>query len=575
MAKIEDTDRFFIGAIEASMPDHLIEEGKIRRLINGRFVEGAITNAIGFDEISYEFIPILLGRGVNKRNNTYPYTSPISHEELIQRGDMQLFAPLSNILGNFLVFCISGSLYRLDLDTKEVVEITPLNACLPDNSNIYPLSFVDNDGGTYGVGGYLVIFNYPNKSILVNHETARLALESNYEVIPSRLGATAGSRLFTISGDNLLWASDPLGGYNSLAPLTFEETISPSGTYTGQIFTIGSSLDIEKVTAVCRLPRYSAPFQDFAAQQLVVSTRNKKYLIAAALPRESWESSQFISYLGSADGIAGANACTLIGERIVYISTRGRIKTLGQDEQLETSLSETFLDDPLGQYLNYNETELYYRDWYKDLDHSRSILKFSKNRLYATVYPYKTPALGRLGEKSYSYSHRALAVGSLDSTTQLGSQANISWEGFYDWLNPIGLTTIADEVYVASKDSYGRIKFYKENLNKIDNHNTVIYTRGYLAKFDGRSKSILEGYLYFRKINGNLHIKISYNVDGKWVLGNECETSSKLYRFSFRANKCISNFYSVPLKIEIVHNGCRFELAGINISGETHKLERL
>lgn len=566
MPRIEDRDSVFVGTIEASLPSNVVTEGVVKRLINARFVEGAITNGIGFDELPFTF----------EKEGESPFTSPVTHQQLLELGDVQLVAPLVNIAGKFLVSVISGIAYKYDLESLTVSDITPRDSFLPENSSIYPLSYTDNDGGTLGVGGYLVIFNYPNKCILVNHEQARLA-NSNpdaYEVIPSRMGTTSGIRLFAIQGDILLYVSDPLGDVGSLAPLTFEETLSPSGTYTGQVPNIGSALDIERVTALCRLPKYGSPSQDFLAQQLVVSTKHKKYLIASGSPRSSWDDIQFISYISSADGMSGTGACTLVGQTIVYVSTDGRFKTLSQDQELETALSETFLDDSLGQYLNRDEVNLYHRDWYRKLDHSRSLLKYSKDRLWGTSYPVVVPAIDKFGNSILAPTHRALAVGSLDSTTKLGPQASISWEGFYDWLQPIGLVTLDDDLYVVSKDEYGRIKYYVRNLEKLDNHTSIIYTRGYFGQEGGYSRSLLEVSLYFRRIYGNINIKIYYAVDNEWILGSNCFTSSKLCRFSMSTNKQKTDDTSIPLRIEIDHKGCRFELSSIRVKGEQHRQEK-
>lgn len=564
MPLFNDQDRFFDGNLDASIPKSLLPEGSVARIINGRFVEGAITNAIGFDEL-----PVVFGKGVNTRLPT----SNTTFQDILVRGDVQLAAPLENITGKFLVVVISGILFRIDIATCMAADITPKNACLPGSSHIQPLSYVDNDGGTYGVGGYLVIFNWPNKTIFVTSDGARLARTQGpfWETPPARMGATAGNRLFIISGENLMYASDPLGGADSLAPLTFQETLDPTGAFFGQVFTIGSALDIEHITAICRLPRYFGSAQAFLAQSLLVSAVNHKYTVAASAARATWEPSQFISYAGSADGISGSLACTNIGDVVSYIANTGRTKTIGQDTEFATGLSETFLDDPLGQYLCHCEASLYYRKWYENLDHSRSIVTFNKSRLYATVYPIQVPAIDRFGGKFFSPSHRALAIGSLDSTTRLGPTASIAWEGFYDWIKPIGIVTIDNVLYVVSKDEYGHIRYYKQNLEKVDEHSTTIYTRGYLFKAPGKVKSLSEITLYFRRLNGPITVRISYLINDEWICGANCTVSSKLQRFSFRDSRCKTDDSSVPLKIDIDHNGCKFELATINVEGELFK----
>jgi len=380
MAAIDDQDRFFSGQHSSSIPRHLIGEGTVARLINARFIEGAITNGVAFDEL-----PVTFSEGINQR----VFASRVTYDELLARGDVQLLGPLVNFTGKFLVCVISGVLFLIDLRDLKAWDVTPIDSFLPTSSLQHraPLSYIDNDGGTYGVGGYFVLFNWPNLPIFINQEGARLSKgQKLFEMPPMRLGATGATRAFTISGSNIMWASDPVGGAESLAPLTYKETID--GDFKGQTFTIGSALDIEYVTNISRLPRFSGPTADFLAYNMLVSTQNKKFTIAAGFPRATWEVSQFINYTGSLDGIASPLASTNIGDVLLYVSTTGRIKTIAQDQERETGLTETFLDDPLGQYLCHCEASFYFREWYRTLDHSRSMMTFNRDRLYTSVYPF-------------------------------------------------------------------------------------------------------------------------------------------------------------------------------------------
>jgi hypothetical protein len=533
----------------------------LRRLINGRFVKGAITNGIGFDQLD-----------VTYRNNERIFASQVTYNELLKRGDVQLVAPLENIAGRFLVVVISGVLFQIDTDTNKAIDITPIDANLPLQSYVSQLSHIDNNGGVNGVGGYLVIHNWPNKSILVDHVEARTADENNFEVPPSRMGVTAGRRAFIITGDNLMMASDPFGGASRLAPLTFSETLQtdPPGTYLGQIFTMGSPLDVSKVTAIARMPSYLSASEEFLARTVLVSTKDSKIVIAAASPRATWDSSQFISYAGSGDGIAGPLAVTNVGDVVFYISTSGRIKTIGQDQERETGLSETFMDDSLGQYLCKDEANFHYRPWYRDLDHSRSVVKFNRDRIYATAYPIKAPAITKFGDRVYSPTHRAMAVGSIDPNTRLGPTAAVAWEGFYDWMQPIGITTINGRAYVVSKDEHGKVTYHRENFSKVDDHQTTIYTRGYFNKSLSASKSMTNCELYFRVLNGPIKATLSQLINEKWERVGTCTITSKHHSFSFKDARGRTNAPVIPLRIELDHKGCRFELESIMVDGETH-----
>ena len=566
MALITDQDRFFSGGHDSSTPANLLEEGTIARLLNGRFAEGAITNALGWDELPLEFVG---------GNNIRVPNSPNSYGDLLKQGDIELFAPVRNINGSYLTFVLSGRLLQMDLETMLVRDITPIDSFLSDQSlSQYPLSYIDNSGGVFGVGGYLVIFNYPNRPIFVGPNGARVSRASLYETPVSRMGVTVANRAFVISGDNLLYASDPLGGSSPNAPLTFVETLSPAGAYYGQIFALGSVLDLAQVTCLSRIPRLMGPSQEFLAQSVLAFTTNQKFIIAGGEQRALWDTTQFISYAGSSEGAAGPLCSTNIGSTVAFIADTGRIKLLSQDLDKESALAETYFDAALGQYMNYNETEFYYRPWYEKLDFSRSVIRFNQDRLFATVAPFFANAINNAGKPTYSYSHSALAVASLDEATRIGAQATVSWEGFYDWFNPASILTLGRETYVWAKSPAGKNAVYVLNRSKIDDHSTVIYTRGYFAGINSGAKSLSAVTLYFRRINGPIQVEISYLVNGRWVVGGTCNISSKSARIPM-TTALMSDDWSISLRLTIHHRGCPFELKSIRVTGEGFVQEKL
>lgn len=559
--RARDQDIVFTGNQRASTPKNLISAGEVSRLLNARFTEGAISNGVGFEEFKPQFhVP-------GKRL----FASNVTYQQLLNQGDVQLVAPLQTLSGKFQIMVISGILFSIDLRTGLAYDITPPDANLPLSSSTSQLSYLDNGGDVYGVGAYLVIFNYPNLPIFVSQYGARLSQPERGEMPVARLGASASNRVFIISGENILWASDPLGGAENLAPLTFRQTYDASTGFTGQIFSIGSALDVQHVTALCRLPKFLGPNQAFLGQNLLASSLRQKNIIAAGTPRDAWEgNTQFITYAGSSDGIAGPLACTPVGDNVVYVSISGQIKTIAQDQQRETGLSETYLDDPLGQYACCWESDFSHKPWYAHLDHTHAMLKYNRNRLFVSVFPVKHPGIGRFGKIQYSNCHRALAVASLASETLLGPNAAMTWEGFYDWLNPVGLITVGDTFYVVSKDQYGRNSYYYSDLRCSCPAPSIIYTRGYFNAPDARSRSVSCGYLYFRIMNGEFPINISMLIDGNWVCVSEGTTCGRVYKFTTSKQHDKTESASVPLKISLEHGGCRFELESVKLDGEYH-----
>lgn len=560
MPIILDSDPFFTGELQGSAPKAALQQGQISRLLNGRFVEGAITNAVALEELNFTYF--------NKGKNVY--TSNVSYEHLMYRGEIQLYAPLSNKFGEYHILLVNGILLQIDCATGVARDITPTDSMLPKKGG--NLTYLDNDLGVYGIGGYLIIYNYPNRPIFVNHLGARVSNELTYEMPPSRMGVTASNKALVVTGDNLFAVSDPFGGSNSLAPLTFAQTYEPGGLYEGDIYTVGSPLDEEYITCVSRLPKYLGPNQDFIAQNVLIHTKYRKYIIALGANRADWSNIAFQTYAGNSDGAAGPLASTNVGSSLVYTSTQGRVKLITQDQQKETSYAETFFDDALGQYVCANEVNFHHRNWYKDLDHSKSILKYVDNNLFATVYPTEVPCIDRWGNEYICKSNAALAIASIDSRDRIGANAPLSWEGFYTDINPVGIMSMGNKVYIASKDSYGRNKFYKLNYNKSSTSTTVLYTRGYMLNDNSGSKkkALSALHLYFRVLQGCITTRVYQGSNNKWEKIGEVTSSDKLHKFS-GFGKHITDSSSIPLKIEIDHKGCKFELESISLLGEALK----
>lgn len=557
---IPDGDRYFIGKQDSSTPFGLLPSGVISRLYNGRFVKGAISNAVGFDEIEVRYF-----QGTEKK----VFGSRVTYQDILTKGDVQNVAPLQNIGGRFLVAVISGILFLINTADGLAYDITPTDANLPTSSEYNNLSHLDNNGGVFGLNGWQIIFNYPNLPIFINHQGARLSKPAEGEMPIARLGATVGNRCAIIVGDNVLLMSDPLGGASGLGPLTFHQILDPSTGFTGQKHTIGSSLEAEYITALARLPKFLGPNLDFLALNLLASSRKHKYIVAAGAARDSWNNMQFITYAGSTEGFSGPLATTSIGDNTAYISTSGRIKLLSQDQQRETALAESFFDDNLGQLLNKNESQYYFREWYKTLNHSRSMLKFSNNRLYASVYPVKYPAIGKYGQAQETLTHKALAVASLDSKSLIGPTVSMEWEGFYDTISPVGMVTMDEDLYVVSKNKYGNVKYLKSNKVRRSASPTTICTKGYFEKVPGTSKSLLSGSIFFRQICSEISVTISYLSNNRWKSLKPYITDKKLLKFTIREDRERSLSSSIPLQIEIDHRGSPVEVEAILVNGET------
>lgn len=560
MANLPSNDRYFSGSVKASVPSFTLGEGDVRRLINSKFIEGAITNGVAFDKFEITY---------SEGNDKFVYLSNATYGDILNRGDVQLVAPLETPSGKYVVAVISGILFRIDLESLIATDITPADALLPDSSMSQSLSYLTNDGGVSGVGGTLVIYNYNNRPIFVTDRSARLSDVAEYEMPPARLGVSAGNRIFNISGKNILWVSDPFTG-KSNAPLTFEETLKVGADYYGQVGKLGSSLGDEFVTGMCRLPKYLGPSQDFLAHSVYVTTRNHHYIIQASAPRSTWDDIEFVAYAGAFEGFAGPLASTVMGSNIVYISTKGRLRTVTDNQKADTSLTNDNLDENIGQFLCPCESNFYHRTWYEGLDHSKSVIKYAGERLYFTAYPFYTTAINKAGRTVKAISHRALGIGNRGGLSTLGPEAILSWEGFTDYINPTAIITYTDDtVLVVSKNEYGKIEFFKNNLRNITDKTSTIYTRGHFSN-DKPNKGITlkRGSIYFRQpLSKDMTINISYLANGVWMQGSTCSIDGNLVKFSIeKPTKTFDS--SVPLKIEIDHKGCRFEIASIELSGE-------
>ena len=492
-----------------------------------------------------------------------------------------LGATLENSAGEFLICIISGRLIQIDLDDCIAYDITPLNACLPQTSCQSNLSYLANAGSIQGTGGYLVIYNWPNHPIFVTPQGARVAdsRPPTFEMPPARLGTTAGLRAYVIQGNNTLVPSDPFGSAYPLSPLTFNENLNPDegGGFFCETYTIGNFLDNPCVTAMCSFPVFGESPQEFG-NALIISTENSKYFFDADSVRSTWRTNPgLFTQFGSGDGISNSLACTEIHSNIIYGSTYGRYKSLSQDQERNTNFTETSIDEGLGQFLCKNETEFHFRDWYKDLDHSRHSLKFARERLLATAAPTIAPAIDKFGNAVTTPTHRALAVASFDPNSELGETTRLNWEGYYDYVHPVSISAIGDNFYIFDKSPVtGLNRFLTMDFTTYSEEDSVVYTRGYFSSSQqqqqpAKSKTLTEVSLYFRNNPGTAPVTVSYLSNNKWIPLGTCNGPSKRksYEFTPRA-KCRTNADHIPLRVEIHHKGCWFELESIRVQGEGH-----
>jgi len=350
-------------------------------------------------------------------SSTGSYTRPtgfqVSWEEVFSSGKFQAFIPYSIGPDYYNIWIVSGFLFLINLETFAV---SVLN--LADPVNIY----ADRINWS-NAGNYLVIFDWPNRPLILEGIEIRRSDPAAFEVPASVLGALNQNRLVIASAGIDWTAGDPAGSpATPNAPITFTEIILPSTGFTGdqyQIPTANKNNDV--ITAMGFLQVLD---KSTGIGSLFVSTNYATYSYPTYLPRADWLDSGTSAVFGSLllpIGIVGQRAHVNVNSDVVFRSPDNEIYAFTVARNSQFKWSNTSISREVAIYLDDND---------KDLTFVTSTAKY-KNKIFVTCKPYRMDVYSADGLLHRDIVNAGVVVIETNNMASLSNQSAPAWAGVW------------------------------------------------------------------------------------------------------------------------------------------------
>jgi len=357
-----------------------------------------------------------------------------SYQSLLNSGKFQMSADYYTDQGVFNVVVIAGVIFKIDLDacTAEILNDTFLNEYV----NRYNWSHA---------GRFLVIYDDPQRPLIIDNDVVRRSVESDYEVPVSNIGTYNQFRLAVANRFNNFVVGDPSAKGFPDGPVSFTEVLTPSASRVGQFFSVGDRPFDEPITYMGNLQRVDASTE---IGPLVVSVANQIWAYRTDVPANQWEELQnFGTIIISNHGIAGARAAVNVGFDFLYTSTESDIRSLNTARQQQGSWANVSISEDIKEYIGVPERQLL----------NKAVAGYFKNRLLFTVQPYRIPIQDTCGNTTYDIAFKGLAV--LETATQSGLAgiAPPKWAGIWTegTLSFMEMTQIKGRFYLWCKSGIG------------------------------------------------------------------------------------------------------------------------
>lgn len=405
----------------------------------------------------------------------------LSFQKIFRRGKFQAACSYRSSDGECVLAVKNGIIFRIDPNTF-TAEVLPIGN-QGDRMNQYKRRIPRTEAGRF-----VVFFDYPNLPVIVDGHTARRANPEREslpgvwlpEVPTSVMGAYVQNRLWVCNDGSQFGAGDPVGGINADAPITFEESLAPAGTYNGQFFSLGSQSTNDAITALTFL---QVADTSTGIGPLIVATEKSLYSESAHLPRAQWETDAFGRCLLYNAGICGPRAFAHLNSDLFFLSADNQVRSLYMSKAEQQRWTNTAMSREITKILSeFAKSELL------DL----AFLGAHKNRVFVSVAPYRASALSLEGFSVTDYAHAGLAVLELDNSAVFGTTATPAWAGLWTGISPMEMVVCAGKVFFFSKDDGGVNRLYEmsEDLpcDMFEGREKSIISRVYTREYDFQAR---------------------------------------------------------------------------------------
>lgn len=424
----------FSGGMNAGVKPHAIGNNQTALNINTQGQSTALTPRWGITEIILDF------------SNTGDYTRTnnvvVSFEEVFYGGKFQAFIPYSIGPDYFNIYIVSGFIFIINLDTREVIVLNKT-----DQLNVY----ADRVNWS-SAGVYLVIFDFPNRPFILEGIQIHRSDPALFEVPISVLGTNNQNRL-AVANAGIDWtAGDPSGSVATpLAPVSFQEVLVPSSPFVGDVYQIPTAnKNNDVITAMGFLQ-----VQDTSTGigPLLVATQNAIYSYRTDLPRVQWQGGASSIVFGSCllfnDGIVGQRAHKNVGSDLIFRSSDGQVRALSMARNQQRLWGNSPISREVNPLLEMSDPNLDYV----------SVVSYFQNKIFTTCNPHRVDVTSSEGFPQTDYVSSGILVIELDNTASITAQSPPVWGGV--WTGALWMDFCSNnKLFYAAAKLNGRNKMF-------------------------------------------------------------------------------------------------------------------
>lgn len=478
----------FLGGQDASKDPDMTPDSAFYAGINVTVAEGDLGPRWGWDRKKLDFS--------ETGNYSISDTRSRTYESIFRGGRFQGYIPYSSGSKYYHIVVVSGVIYLIDQNTFKVSVIAiDDGSFISENHVRIRWSPADK---------YLIIYDFPNKPVIIENFSARRSDIYSYEVPVAVGGAYNQNRLAIYNAGNEMTLGDPIGNlFTPKAPITFEEVLTPASPYYSQFFKLTTNYGNDPITAFGFLQLVD---NSTGIGSLIVSTPSQIFSYGTQAPRATWEAGVFGSLIVSSNGIAGERAFINVNSDLFYLSGDGEVRSLSMSRDEQGKWAKVPMSREIRNWLKFSDISL-----------SRyASLNYFKNKIFVTVNPYQVTVLNRdATKKVLDYAHGGFGVMELDNISNLTSDSPPVWTGLWTGLRPMDSIINNKRMFIISKDYRSRNEIYEARPDRTydtSENGDIKYVKArvYTREYDF-------GYPLQNKIVTTFDLGL-YNVEGDFVL---------------------------------------------------------
>lgn len=426
------------------------------------------------------------------------YNRIVNFKTLFESGKFQALAPYQIANSDYLIAVVSGVIFQINQRDFTVRVLT--------TNTLNQLSEIAPRINWAPAGRFIVFFDFPNRPIIVEGQTARRSSREAGELQASNLGTYNQNRLFFANYGNEFTAGDPVG--NPLtpdAPITVFEITTEGSPFLADVYAMPSRYN-NPITAMLTLQ--SADSSTGYGPMIVASNR-EIFTYDTLKPRDQWLVGQFGKSVSDNVGIIAARACTNVGSDVFFISGDGQLRSLSTAQDEQKKWSRFPMNEEVKNWVSYLSDDL----------KKYSTVCYFNNRIFWTVRPYRVVSRRLDGTPIHDVAHSGFLVLNTANVSRLGVSSPPSWEGLWTGVRPLDMCVNNERMFIMSKEYYSRnalyevdpeLKYDRSESGKRRLIKSTVYTKEHYFQDMFAIKSLKDIELGITDIQGMFKVKIDW-----------------------------------------------------------------